>query len=54
MDKLVFKMRESLTVFKEKWCTLDEEKIKDIIRFCLSRELHSIESRKEAYEWAHR
>jgi len=39
IDKLVFTMRDALASFKKKWQTLDEDKIKSIIRFCLTREL---------------
>ena len=52
MDKLVFKMREALQKFQKIWCTLDKDKIYDIIRVCLARELTCVEERKDAAEYA--
>ena len=52
MDKLVFKMREAMQKFKKLWQTLDEDKILQIIKYCLARELTIVEERKDAAEWA--
>lgn len=52
MDKLVFKMREALLKFQVLWKTLDKEKIYDIIKLCLARELQCVEERKDATEYA--
>ena len=51
MDKLVFNMREALKKFQEDWKTLNSDKIKRLIRFCLMRELVSVEGRKDAIEY---
>lgn len=52
MDKLVFKMREALEKFKKLYQTLDKDKIKQIIRLCIARELQCVEERKDAAEYA--
>lgn len=52
MDKLVFKMSEALAKFQKLWLTLDKDKIYDIIRLCLARELQCVEERKDAAEYA--
>lgn len=51
MSKLVFTMREALARFRKSWSTLDKEKIKDVIRLCLARELTCVEERKDAIDY---
>ena len=51
MSRLVFTMREALEKFQKLWQTLDKEKIKAMIRYCLTRELTVVEARKDAKEY---
>ena len=51
MSRLVFQMREALEKFQKLWQTLDKDKIMQIIRLCLARELTCVEERKDAKEY---
>ena len=44
-------MREALEKFQTLWQTLDKEKIQQLIRLCLARELTCVEERKDAEEY---
>lgn len=50
-DKLYVNVRKALIKCKVKWRTVDEEKIKQIIRYCIIREINQIEGRKCAREY---
>lgn len=50
-DKLYVNVRKALAKCKVKWRTLDEERIKQIIRYCIIREINQIEGRKCAREY---
>lgn len=52
MNKLAFKMRDAIKKFEELWSTLDRERIKTLVRFCLTRELTQVEERKDAADYA--
>ena len=51
MSRLAFQMREALEKFQKLWQTLDKDKIMQIIRLCLARELTCVEARKDAKEY---
>ncbi len=50
-DKLYVNVRKALIKFRIKWRTVDEERIKQIIRYCIIREINQIEGRKCAREY---
>ena len=45
-------MTDAIKAFERKWSTLDKNRIKTMIRFCLTRELTRVEERKDAIEYA--
>ena len=48
LDKLIINMQKALAEFKLKWKTLDMQRIEEIMRLCIVRELQMIEERKDA------
>lgn len=52
MNKLAFEMTDAIKAFERKWSTLDKNRIRTMIRFCLTRELTRVEERKDAIEFA--
>ena len=45
-------MREAMQKFQELWSTLNRDRIRQIVRLCMARELTCVEERKEAVEYA--
>jgi hypothetical protein len=50
-ERLYVNVRKAMVDCKIKWRTIDEEKIKQLIRLCIIREINQIEGRKEAREF---